>query len=69
VTLLACISAAGDALTPMVISGMAIQDSLWQNDLRQDEDAMIRSRTPAYIDSELFYEYISTVLIPYIDNV
>jgi hypothetical protein len=30
---------------------------------------MIRSRTPAYIDGDLFYEYISTVLVPYVTNV
>jgi hypothetical protein len=68
-TLLACVSAASDALTPMIISGMPIGDSLWEQGLREDEDAMIRPRTPAYINGDLFYEYISTVLVPYVTNV
>jgi hypothetical protein len=68
-TILACVSAAGDALTPMIISGMPIRDSLWEQGLRQDEDAMTRLRTTAYINGDLFYEYISTVLVPYVTNV
>jgi hypothetical protein len=43
-TLLACVSAAGDALTPMIIVGSIIPDSLWDNGPRHDEDAMVRSR-------------------------
>jgi hypothetical protein len=54
VTLLACISAAGDALTPMVISGPPFHDSLWATGLHQDEDVMIRHRNPAYINEDLF---------------
>jgi hypothetical protein len=37
VTLLACVSAAGDALTPMIISQAPVRDSLWSRSLRQDE--------------------------------
>ena len=68
VTLLACVSAAGDALTPMLITGNTIRESLWGHGLRPDEDVMIRRRNPAYLDGELFYEYISTVLIPYVSS-
>jgi hypothetical protein len=69
VTLLACVSAAGDALTPMVISGPPIRDSLWTKGLRQDEDAMVRQRNPAYVSEELFFEYMTTVFIPYVANI
>jgi hypothetical protein len=69
VTLLACVSAAGDALTPLIVTTNAIRDSLWSRGLRQDEDAMVRRRTPAYVDEELFFEYISTVFIPYVATV
>jgi hypothetical protein len=68
VTLLACVSAAGDALTPMIISGPVIRDSLWAMGLRQDEDAMVRRRNPAYVSEELFFEYVSDVVIPYVDS-
>jgi hypothetical protein len=66
VTLMACVSAAGDALTPMVISGPPIRDSLWALGLRRDEDVMVRQRNPAYISEELFFEYLTNVLVPYV---
>jgi hypothetical protein len=50
VTLLACISAVGDALTPTIISASPIPASLWAQGRPQDEDAMIRVRQAAYID-------------------
>jgi hypothetical protein len=65
-TILACVSAAGDALTPLLITGSPIPETLWSRGLRQDEDAMMRHRSPAYITEELFYDYISTVFIPYV---
>ena len=68
ITLLACVSAAGDALTPMIIVGSNVPDSIWRHGLREDEDVMIRTRQPAYIDESLFYEYITSVFIPYVLN-
>ena len=65
-TLLTCISAAGDSPTPMLITKHRINDSFWDNGLRQDEDVMIRFRDPPYIDTNLFYEYINNVLIMYV---
>jgi hypothetical protein len=68
VTLLACVSGAGDFLTPMVISGAAIRDSIWRTGLQQNEDVPLRHRSPTYIDEDLFHEYLSEVLIPYVAN-
>jgi hypothetical protein len=68
VTLLACVSAAGDVLTPMVISGADIRDSIWRTGLQQNEDVPLRHRSPAYIDEDLFHEDLSEVLIPYVAN-
>jgi hypothetical protein len=65
-SLLACVSAAGDSLTPLVVSASAIRDSLWSNGLRADEDALIRHRSPPYIDESTFFEYSTDVLIPYV---
>jgi hypothetical protein len=69
ITLLACVSAAGDALTPMLITTNPIRDCLWSRSLRQDEDVMVRRRSPSYIDEQLFFKYISNVLIPYVSSV
>jgi hypothetical protein len=55
-TFLTCVSAASDALTPMVIPGPPIHGSLWATDLRQNEDVIIQQRNPAYINEELVFE-------------
>jgi hypothetical protein len=42
VTLLACVSATGDALTPMLVTGNPIRECLWNRGVRPDEDVVIR---------------------------
>jgi hypothetical protein len=69
ITLLACLSAAGDALTPILITTNRIRDCVWSRCLRLDEDVMGRRRNPAYIDEQLFLNDISKVLIPYVSSV
>jgi hypothetical protein len=56
VTLQACVSAAGDALTPMLVTGNPVLNSLWSLDLHQDEDFMIPLRNTAYLEEALCYE-------------
>ena len=68
-TLLTCVSAAGDSLTPLLITKHELRDDFWELGIRPDEDIMVRVRDPPYIDKELFFEYISVVLIPYISHV
>jgi hypothetical protein len=53
-TLLSCVSAWDDALTPLVITASPISDALWRGGFKQSEDAMIRRRSPDYITEELF---------------
>jgi hypothetical protein len=53
----------GDALTRLLVTASAIPDTLWGRGLRQDENAMIRQRSPISITEELFYDYISTVFM------
>jgi hypothetical protein len=60
-TLLACVSALGDALTPLVATVSPISDALWRRGLRQGEDASFPHRSPAYITKKLFYKCISNV--------
>jgi hypothetical protein len=68
-SLLVCVSAAGDLLTSLVVSTSPIPDSLWSNGLRADEDALIRHISPPYIDESTFFEYSTDVLIPYVNSV
>jgi hypothetical protein len=48
------------------MSGAEIRDFIWRRGLRENEDVLLRHRFPAYIDENLFYEYICEVLILYI---
>jgi hypothetical protein len=68
-TSVSCISVAGDALYPIMITEYPISDSLWINDLCQDEDAMTRRRTLPYINEALFCEYISTIFYLYLQSI
>jgi hypothetical protein len=68
VTLLACVSAAGDTVTLMVISGAAIRDSIWRTRRRQNEDVLLRPQSRGYSDGDLFHEYLSGALIPHVAN-
>jgi hypothetical protein len=68
-TLLVCVSAGGDALCPMLIVANEIPPDMGDRGLRLDEDVMIRTRNPPYINEQLFFEYLSTVLVPYIIDV
>jgi hypothetical protein len=52
----------------MLITGNPILESLWSRGLSPDEDVMVRQRNPAYLNEELFHEYISAVLIPYVSS-
>jgi hypothetical protein len=69
VTLLACVFAVADVLTPVLITASPIADTLWSRGLTQDEDAMIRQCSLADITEELFYDYIATAFIPYVMSV
>jgi hypothetical protein len=63
-TILTCISAAGDALTSILITSSPIRNSLSSHGLRQDEDVMLHRYTPADVNEELFFQHISEVFIP-----
>lgn len=68
-TLLTCVSAAGDSLTPLLITKHELNEKFWETGIRPDEDVMARVRDPPYISKELFLEYLDIVLLPYITAV
>ena len=65
-TLVSIVSAAGDALTPLIISSTNVEREMISKGYRSGEDAIFKIRNPAYIDEDIFYEYIKDVLIPYV---
>ena len=68
-SLLVCISLAGDSLTPMLITKHPISEKFFEDGLRQDEDVSLRQRNPPYMSSELFQEFIELTFIPYVQDV
>jgi hypothetical protein len=62
-TLLACISALGDALTPRVITGVPIRDSICYTELGQNEYRLLWQRSPPDLDEKLFFKYIADAVV------
>ena len=67
-TLVALVSSAGDALTPLLIAGCDVEEDLNKNGYRIGDDVIFRYRKPPFINKELFNEYIINVLIPYVSS-
>jgi hypothetical protein len=67
-TLLASVSAGGDALTPMVLTSSPIRDDFWSAGFREHEDVVIRLRSPDYMTEELVYEYQTNMFVPHIQE-
>jgi hypothetical protein len=63
ITLLARVSAASDAIAPVLITTRPIHASLWSRGGHQNKDVMVRRRSPPYLDEELFFEYTMNVFI------
>ena len=68
-TLLSIISAGGDALTPLIITSTNVEKDLNKLGYRSGEDAIFKVRSPAYIDENIFLEYIQSVFIPYVKTI
>lgn len=67
---LACISAGGDAIMPlMVVHRATLDDEVTKDGLRIDEDVMIRNTASAYVTTEIFKEWIEKSLITYVEAV
>ena len=69
ISLLSCISASGDTLTPLLITKNSIPENFWNEGLRENENIIIRERNPPYMDSEIFHDYISNCFIPYVNSI
>jgi hypothetical protein len=71
ISIVACISAAGEHMTPFLVSSQGnatVERKLTIEWLRIGVDLIVKSRHKPYMNSQLFAEYISTVLLPYINE-
>lgn len=67
-TLLACISATGDSLTPHFIVSSNSAKQVFQLGIREGIDLNITTNTSPYVNEEIFHTYIEKTLIPYVNN-
>jgi hypothetical protein len=67
ICMIACISAAGESLTPSRITSQAptlVQERLKKEGVRFGTDFALRSNSKPYINAEIFFDYIRTVFLP-----
>lgn len=69
ISVVVCISAAGEHMTPFFVCSQlndAVERRLKTIGFRMGVDFILKHRSKPYMNAELFHEYISTVLLPYI---
>jgi hypothetical protein len=67
ISVIACVSAAGESLTPDIITFQAptsIQEQLKKDGVRFGTDFVLRSNPKPYINAEIFLDSIRTVFLP-----
>jgi hypothetical protein len=66
-TLVCCVTAAGDAYCPLLISAQATARDVFRHQIRDRIDLQIEIAPSPYVTSEIFQRYIETVLIPAVE--
>jgi hypothetical protein len=67
ISMIACVSAAGESLTPYIITSQAsspVREQLKEHGVRFGTDFVLRSNPKPYIKAESFLDYIRTVFLP-----
>jgi hypothetical protein len=67
ISVIACISAAGESLTPYIVTSQApmlVQERLKKEGVRFGTDFVLRSNPSPYINAKIFLDYIRTVFLP-----
>jgi hypothetical protein len=71
ISIVVCISAASEHMTSFLVcwqGNAAVERNLKIEGFRMGVDSILKSRHKPYMNSQLFAEYISTVLLPYINK-
>jgi hypothetical protein len=71
ISVVACISAAGEHMTPFSVSSQVnptVERRLKSEEFRLGVDLILKHGNERYMNSQLFAEYISTVLLLYVDE-
>jgi hypothetical protein len=67
-TFICCISVAGDAHCPLLVSFNPAVRRVLDEGIREGTDLRIAIRQSAYVNSEIFGKYCDTVLIPAVES-
>jgi hypothetical protein len=62
--LLCCVSASGDAYSPLLIAPHPKARRIFKKGIREDIDLKLEIREVPYVDAELFNQYIKKIFIP-----
>jgi hypothetical protein len=71
VSVIACISAAGESLTPYIVTSQdspALREPLTKGGVRCETDFMLKLRVKAAINAEIFQKYVTTLFLPKLND-
>jgi hypothetical protein len=66
-TLVACISAAGDSVPPLIVAREGDDKKIWDLGWREDKDFTLRHAQKCYVTKDLFLEYLCRIVVPFIN--
>jgi hypothetical protein len=66
-TLVCCVTAAGDAYCPLLVSSDPAPRAVFGHQMREGIDLQIEINPSPYVNGEIFEKYVDTVLIPAVD--
>jgi hypothetical protein len=70
-SVICCVSAAGESLTPFVVSSQVndkVIETLKIEGFRMDVDMILEHRQKPYVTATLCQQYVTSVLIPFIER-
>jgi hypothetical protein len=71
ISVIASVSTAGESMTPFIMTSQMsnnILKRLMSRDVRMAVDFLLRQRSKPYVSRTLFFEYIKTIFLPYLNQ-
>jgi hypothetical protein len=71
ISVISCVSAAGESLTPFIMTSQMsdnILKRLMSRVVRMEVDFLLRQRSKPYVSRKLFLKYIKTIFLPYLNE-
>lgn len=67
-SLVACISAGGDSIRPLILSNQQQSREIFQTPVRKGVDLSIRVERSAYMNTDIFRDWVYDYLIPFVQK-